>query len=219
MVGFCVLGCGRGTGVSIDLVIGTPESIGALDPPYLPQVVYPSGLRVDLVEDRGLTNSYPGSEGNPFGQVRERHYARVLYFIDLARAAVAERVSANFLLSEYVNPTRRRGGIRAYVDAQVVAHMQQIRSGLGRPLSVSSAYRSPEHNRDVGGATFSRHIYGDAVDVDVDQTRADANIRAQEIFNEARDVGVDFVLAISETSVEVRGEQRASWVHLDDRGF
>jgi hypothetical protein len=32
-------------------------------------------------------------------------------------------------------------------------------------------------------------------------------------------VGVDFVLALEETSVTVGGAVRVSWVHLDDRGF
>jgi hypothetical protein len=105
------------------------------------------------------------------------------------------------------------------VDAQIAKHVQLIRSGLGRALVLSSAFRSPEHNRSVGGATFSRHIYGDGVDVDVDQSQSDVNVRAQEIFNEALDVGVDFVLPLAETSVTVNGVQRASWVHLDDRGF
>lgn len=216
---FWAAGCGRQAGVSVDVIIGDPNRIGSLDPPYLPQVVYPSGLRLDLVEDGALTRAYPAPGGNPFGGARERHYERVLYFIDLAGAPATGRVSSNFLLSEYLNPTRRRGGDRAYVDAQVVVHVQQIRSGLGRPLILSSAFRSPEHNRDVGGATFSRHIYGDAVDIDVDQSRTDANTRAQEVFNEARDVGVDFVLPLSETSVDVNGAQRVSWVHMDDRGF
>lgn len=35
-------------------------------------------------------------------------------------------------------------------------------------ISVLSAYRTPRHNRTVGGAPRSRHIYGDAADVIVD---------------------------------------------------
>jgi hypothetical protein len=71
----------------------------------------------------------------------------------------------------------------------------------------------------VGGATYSRHIYGDGVDIDVDQSRLDANQRAQEVFNEAQDVGANFVLPLAETSVSVDGQRRVSWVHVDDRGF
>jgi len=212
-----VMGCGRGAGISV--VIGDPEKIGPTDPPYLPGVAFPSGLRLDLITDAAITNTYPAATGNPFGAMRVRHYERVLYFIDLSQAPLSEKVSTNFRLSEYVNSVVQRGGQRAYVDAQLASHLQQIRSGLGRALVLSSGFRDPEHNRAVGGATFSRHIYGDAADVDVDQSQADANTRAQEIFNEARDVGVDFVLPLSETSVTVNGQSRVSWVHVDDRGF
>jgi hypothetical protein len=212
-------GCGRGTGVSVNVVIGDADQIGPLNPPYLPQVVFASGLRLNLVTDAALSNTYPTPESNPFGLSHVAYYERVKYFIDLTEAPTTARVSDHFRLSEFVGPTLQRGGTRAYVDAQMAQHMQFIRSGLGRALVLSSAFRSPEHNQSVGGATFSRHIYGDAVDVDVDQNRSDANIRAQEIFNEALDVGVDFVLPLIETSVLVNGVQQASWVHLDDRGF
>lgn len=37
----------------------------------------------------------------------------------------------------------------------------------GRPLGVNSAYRSPEKNASVGGAKQSRHMSGDAFDIDV----------------------------------------------------
>lgn len=214
-----LLGCGRGTGVSVDVVIGDAEQIGPANPPYFSQVVFENGLRLNLVGDADLRNTYPSPQNNPFGSSHVPYYERVGYFIDLTQAPVSARVSENFVLAEFVNPTLQRGGTRAYVDAQIAHHVQLIRSGLGRALILSSSFRAPEHNRSVGGATYSRHIYGDGVDVDVDQSRSDANIRAQEIYNEALDVGVDFVLPLIETSVTVNGEVRASWVHIDDRGF
>lgn len=214
-----IFGCGGKASVTIDVLFDDPTTPSPADPPYGNEVVYPSGLRVGLVPESSLTSSYPDPALNPFGTVRIGKYERVGAFLPLEVAPVSEQVSQNFLLSEYVNPTIQRGARRAYVDPQAVWHVQQIRSALGRPLVVSSSFRSPEHNRDVGGASFSRHLYGDAVDIDVDQSSSDANTRGQEIFNEAVDAGVDFVLALEETSVSVAGSQRVSWVHLDDRGF
>ena len=208
-----------GGSVSVEFTIGDPTTPGKSDPPYDDSETFPSGLQLHLVSDAALTASYPRPESNPFGSSRIRHYNRVGFFIDLARAPLAGRVSEDFRVSEYVNPTLARGGRRAYLDAEIAHHIQRIRSGLGRPLIVNSAFRSPEHNDAVGGASYSRHLYGDGVDIDVDQLNSNADVRAQEVFNEAMDVGVDFVAPLIETSVTVGGEPRVSWVHLDDRGF
>ncbi|MDP5306235.1 D-Ala-D-Ala carboxypeptidase family metallohydrolase [Paracoccus sp. 2205BS29-5] len=43
--------------------------------------------------------------------------------------------------------------------------LQALRDRLGKPLIVRSAYRSPEHNRAVGGATRSKHLDGAAFDI------------------------------------------------------
>jgi hypothetical protein len=39
------------------------------------------------------------------------------------------------------------------------------RCATGKPLIVCAAYRSPEHNRAVGGATCSKHLDGTAFDL------------------------------------------------------
>jgi hypothetical protein len=43
--------------------------------------------------------------------------------------------------------------------------LQALRDRLGKPLIVRSAYRSPEHNRTVGGARASKHMDGTAFDI------------------------------------------------------
>jgi zinc D-Ala-D-Ala carboxypeptidase len=43
--------------------------------------------------------------------------------------------------------------------------LQALRDRLGKPLIVRSAYRSPEHNRAVGGAKASKHMDGTAFDI------------------------------------------------------
>jgi len=47
----------------------------------------------------------------------------------------------------------------------VLHKLQAPRNRLGRPLIVRSAYRSPEHNRAVRGATRSKHLDGAAFDI------------------------------------------------------
>ena len=43
--------------------------------------------------------------------------------------------------------------------------LQALRARLGKPLIVRSAYRSPQHNRNVGGAPRSKHMDGTAFDI------------------------------------------------------
>lgn len=54
------------------------------------------------------------------------------------------------------------------VDDQALDKLQALRNALGKPLVLTSAYRSPAHNKRVGGAKNSRHMQGDAFDVRMD---------------------------------------------------
>ena len=52
-----------------------------------------------------------------------------------------------------------------YGIIRVARVMEEVRALLGdRPISVNSWYRDPDTNRAVGGATYSRHMSGDAID-------------------------------------------------------
>ncbi len=58
---------------------------------------------------------------------------------------------------------RGTGSIR--IHEQALDRLQALRNRLGKPLIVRSAYRSPEHNRRVGGAPASKHMLGTAFDI------------------------------------------------------
>lgn len=51
------------------------------------------------------------------------------------------------------------------VNEQALDKLQALRDRLGVPLIIRSAYRSPSHNRSVGGAQRSLHMQGIAFDV------------------------------------------------------
>ena len=54
------------------------------------------------------------------------------------------------------------------IDTDAMDKLQALRDALGKPLIITSAYRSPEHNRAVGGAKASKHMEAIAFDVRMD---------------------------------------------------
>ena len=58
-----------------------------------------------------------------------------------------------------------KGTGRVLVNEDAMDRLQDLRTRLGRPMLLTSAYRSPEHNRNVGGARNSYHLQGVAFDV------------------------------------------------------
>lgn len=58
-----------------------------------------------------------------------------------------------------------RGTGKLLVNEDALNLLQELRVTLGKPLIVNSAYRSPEHNRRVGGAKASKHLEGTAFDI------------------------------------------------------
>lgn len=58
-----------------------------------------------------------------------------------------------------------RGTGKLLVNDDALDRLQELRVTLGKPLIVNSAYRSPEHNRKVGGAKASKHLEGTAFDI------------------------------------------------------
>jgi zinc D-Ala-D-Ala carboxypeptidase len=51
------------------------------------------------------------------------------------------------------------------INEDALDKLQALRNRLGKPLVLTSAYRSPEHNKRVGGAKNSQHMQGIAFDV------------------------------------------------------
>ena len=74
-----------------------------------------------------------------------------------------------------LSPHFRVGEFAAYdddmvlVSEELVCALEKIRSHFGgRNLIIHSGYRSPEHNKVVGGKPRSKHLYGLAADFHVE---------------------------------------------------
>lgn len=71
------------------------------------------------------------------------------------------QLSSHFTAAEFGCP---HCGV-ALVRPELLAKLEQLRKLVGRPLRIVSGYRCPTHNRAVGGAANSQHMYGAAVDL------------------------------------------------------
>lgn len=72
------------------------------------------------------------------------------------------KLSANFTLKEMQS---HDGADEVKVDSALIDYLQQIRDHFGKPVHINSGYRSPAHNKAVGGMTNSYHTKGQAADI------------------------------------------------------
>ena len=87
------------------------------------------------------------------------------------------KLSKNLSLAEVTKSnTAKRLGINNTPDDWVTENLrkvaehifQPVREHFGRPIYVSSGYRSPELNAAIGGSKRSQHVEGRALDLDAD---------------------------------------------------
>jgi uncharacterized protein YcbK (DUF882 family) len=50
---------------------------------------------------------------------------------------------------------------------QLAKNLQVLRDAIGKSISITSGYRSPQHNKKIGGAKDSQHVKGMAADIKV----------------------------------------------------
>jgi hypothetical protein len=89
-------------------------------------------------------------------------YAAPVRYLVLADHATDLQLAANFVMDEVAQEYK---GDYAVVQPHAIQRLQDLRDVLG-PLIVNSGYRNPAYNASVGGASSSRHMYGDAFDLD-----------------------------------------------------
>ena len=95
-------------------------------------------------------------------------------------------LSTHFTLDELtVSETADRKGLDNTPDAaalenlkRLAAFLEQVRSLVGKPIHINSAYRAPAVNASVGGSKTSQHCLGLAADLRVRDMTPDQVVRA-----------------------------------------
>jgi hypothetical protein len=83
--------------------------------------------------------------------------------------------------------------------------LQPLRDALGKPISISSGYRSPDVNKAIGGSATSDHTRGQAADIEV------AGMSNKDLAEHIRD-NLKFTQLILE--FPSRNDPSAGWVHV-----
>jgi uncharacterized protein YcbK (DUF882 family) len=118
------------------------------------------------------------------------------------------QLSEHFSLSEMTfSQTATRRGLDNTPSAPVVKNLktlcekvlEPLREKLGKPIHVTSGYRSEVVNAAVGGVSNSQHLLGEAADIVV------PGMSVQELFNFVRNSGIEFDQLINEYG---------RWVHV-----
>ena len=90
------------------------------------------------------------------------------------------------------------------INERLVEYLEKIRNHFKKPITITSGYRCPTHNRNVGGATGSRHTKGDAADIVV------SGYSPREVAKYAESIGIKGI-GLYETSKD------GHFVHIDTR--
>ncbi len=74
------------------------------------------------------------------------------------------QISKNFKLKEF---QCKDGSYLVKIDSRLLEKLQKLRDLIGKPIIITSGYRTPEYNKKVGGVKNSYHLHGKAVDIKV----------------------------------------------------
>ena len=94
------------------------------------------------------------------------------------------------------------------VDETLTVVLQCIREHFGKPVTITSGYRTAAHNAAVGGAKSSQHLLGRAADIRVQGVSVeDVAAYAESLMPDWGGVG----------RYPVKAGRAAGWVHVDTR--
>ena len=117
---------------------------------------------------------------------------------------------SHFSSTEFMCPC---GCGRADVQPELIAALEELRAKVGKPIHITSGFRCPFHNADVGGARNSQHILGRAADITV------KGMFGRELYEIARTVQAfkGFGQGKNYLHVDIRTTLPAKWMY-DDQG-
>lgn len=112
------------------------------------------------------------------------------------------KLSTNFRVSEFACKGKKCC-TTVKIDDLLVEYLQKIRDHFKKSVTITSGYRCPVHNKNVGGATGSRHAKGQAADIVV------SGVKPAEVAKYAESIGVE--------GIGLYEAKDGNFVHIDTR--
>ena len=94
------------------------------------------------------------------------------------------------------------------MDETLTVVLQCIREHFGKAVTITSGYRTPEHNTEVGGSKSSQHLLGRAADIQV------AGVSVEDVAAYAESLMPDWG---GVGRYPVKAGRATGWVHVDTR--
>ena len=117
----------------------------------------------------------------------------------------SRRLAPSFAVREF---RCRDGSDTIMVDEALTVLLQAIREHFGKPITITSGYRTAAHNAKVGGSKSSQHLLGRAADIQVAGVSPDAVAAyAESLMPTWGGVG----------RYPVKTGRAKGWVHVDTR--
>jgi len=118
------------------------------------------------------------------------------------------KITTNFSLEEFESKDGAEMSLEVLENITVLCeNLQVLREKIDKPITVTSGYRSPSHNKKIGGAKNSFHVRGMAADIKAE------GFTPKEL--------IDVIEELIEEGLMVPGGigEYSSWVHYDIRGY
>ena len=90
------------------------------------------------------------------------------------------KLSEHFTVREFACSD---GSDEIRIDPKLVDYLEKIRAHFGKPVRITSGYRSPTYNAKVGGVKNSYHLKGMAADIVID------GVKSKEVAQYAETIG------------------------------
>jgi uncharacterized protein YcbK (DUF882 family) len=122
------------------------------------------------------------------------------------------KLTSNFNKSEFDSKDGAEMPKEVLANVKKLAKaLQVIRNNTGKKITINSGYRSPSHNKSIGGASKSQHLLGNASDIVVEDHTPKQVYELIELLIEKGELPEGGLKAYSNfTHYDIRGK-KARW--------